>query len=91
MGTKYTAKNKLTWLWNKLEDQGIFGLGYSEKKLIAEFIIVHGTTRRTALEAIKTFEDAEKIIRKDGVIYSKAYFNEDLSIKQNGESRENTE
>jgi hypothetical protein len=82
MGTKYTAKFKLNWMWNKLEEQGIFGLGYEEKQLIAEFVIAHGTTRRTALDLIKIFEDAKKIIRKEGKIYSKAFFNDDLSIKE---------
>jgi hypothetical protein len=91
MGTAKTSAFKKNYIFNKVNSQGEYGLGYREEKLIAEFILDTNSSRKTVLELLKTFENAERIIRSEGMIYSLAFFNKDLSIKQNGESRETAE
>ena len=81
MGTLRTAQAKKNFIWSKVNSQSAGGLGYDEKKLVAELVLETNTTRRMAMELIKVFEDAEKIIRREGKIYSKAYYNDDLSFK----------
>ena len=73
---------KKNYIWGKIEETAAVGLPYDEKKLIAEFCLDCNTSKKTALEILKLFEDAERIIRKDEKIYSKGVFNEDLSVKE---------
>jgi hypothetical protein len=82
MGTARTSIIKKNYIWEKINKQSSFGLGYSEEKLICEFILDCNTSRKTALELLKAFETAERIIRREGKIYSKGYFNDDLTIKE---------
>lgn len=82
MGTARTSIIKKNYIWDKINKQSACGLGYSEEKLICEFILDCNTSRKTALELIKAFETAERIIRKEGKIYSRRYFNDDLTIKE---------
>ena len=82
MGTARTSIIKKNYIWEKINKQSSFGLGYSEEKLICEFILDCNTSRKTALELLKAFETAERIIRKEGKIYSKGYFNDDLTTKE---------
>lgn len=82
MGTTRSNLEKKSYLWKKLKEQASAGLPYSEKKIIAEFCIDCGTTRKTALEMLKLLEDAERIIRTEGKIYLTAVFNSDLTIKE---------
>jgi len=69
-------------MWNNIDSQGVCGLPYDEEKLISAFCIANFSTRKTALEIIKTFESAGKIIVKDGKIYSLRYFNPDCSVRK---------
>lgn len=83
MGTARTNQVKKNYLWKKINDQSACGLGYAEQKLIAEFILDCNTSRKTALEMIKTFLDAERIARKEGKLYSRIYFDENMKFKEN--------
>ena len=65
-----------------VNSQGICGLGYNEEKLISTFCLANFSTRKTALEILKDFENTDKIIRKDGVVYSRRFFNPDLTVKE---------
>lgn len=82
MGTTKSAIIKKNYIINKIMEQSRWGMGYDEKKLISEFILDMNTTRKTALELIKVFDDAGRIIRKDNKIYSKTFFNDDLTFKE---------
>lgn len=89
MGTAKTNQLKKTYIWKKINEQSAAGLGYSEKKLIAEFILDCNTSRKTAIEILKTLEDAERIIKINGSVFSLAYFDrqgKSIEIKngQNG-------
>lgn len=66
----------------RLVNQSRWGLGYDEEKLIAEFIVDNQSTRRTALEILRTFFKMEKIFERDGKIYVRTFFNDDLTFKE---------
>ena len=82
MGTLRSAQVKRTWIWNTVNSQGVVGLGYEEEKLISAFCVTYSSTHKTAVEIIKDFELTDKIIRKDGMVYSRRFFNPDLSIRE---------
>jgi len=69
-------------LWNAVNTQGASGLHYEEDKLISAFCLAQNSTRKTALEILKILEDTDKILRKDGKVYSRVYFNHDLSMRE---------
>lgn len=89
MGTTRTANQKKYVMWSKINVQSACNLPYDEKKLIAEFILDMATTKKTAVELLKVFEDAERIIRRDGKIYSKAFFTDDLEFITPKEPKDN--
>ena len=62
MGTTRTNLIKKNFIWKRVDELSKDGLGYSEKKLIAEFVLDCDSTKRTALELIKNFEDAERML-----------------------------
>jgi len=82
MGTTKTNQRKKEYIFQKVNEMGMAGLGYNEEKLIAEFILDCNTSRKTALEMLNVFATAERLIRKDGKVYSKAFFNNNLTLKQ---------
>ena len=81
MGTAKTNQKKKEYIFGKVNEIGSCGMGYNEEKLIAEFILDCNTSRKTALELLNVFEKAERLIRKDGKVYSRAFFNNDLTLK----------
>lgn len=82
MGTYKSAQLKRRWLWDAINSQGASGLSYDKEKLISAFCLDHFSTRKTAIEILQAFEDTDKIVCKDGKIYSRVYFNRDLSIRE---------
>lgn len=81
MGTTKTTLAKKNYIFNKVNELSVLGLGYSYNKLIAEFILDCNSSRRTAVELLNAFVEAERFLIKDEKIYSLAFFNKDLTFK----------
>lgn len=84
MGTTRSNQLKKQFMWKRVNDQSSAGLGYAYDKLIAEFIIDCDSTRKTAIELIKTFVEAERFIIIDKKIYSLAFFDKEGKLIENG-------
>jgi hypothetical protein len=82
MGTIKSAKEKRDYIWEMVNSQGICGLGYDEEKLISVFCMNNFSTRQTCKELLKEFEMNDKIIRKNGKVYSRLFFNPDLTLRE---------
>ena len=54
MGTEQSKLKKLKWFKVRFLGAEELGISLDEEKLISEFVITHASTRRTALEILKT-------------------------------------
>ncbi len=82
MGTESTARMKKEHVWNRINEQSAVGLGYKEELLVGELILSLNSTTRTVKEYINAFVICKKVFKKEGMLYSALFFNEDLSIKE---------
>ena len=70
MGTIQTKTHKINWLKSTIKAffEGRPDESIDLERLIAEFILVHGSTRRTALEILDIFEKTNAIRIEEGLI-----------------------
>lgn len=91
MGTKYTRLYKLSWLEDKVKVAADLGKVIKEDILIAEFISFFGSTRKTALELLRTLELTLKIVREFGEVWTKQKYDEQKSLETSSELKNNLE
>lgn len=82
MSLQNRKRARTAWLMHKINEQGSWGLGYSENKLLAEFCLFFGASLRVAPDYLKELESAGKILRKEGSAFSLAFFNPDGSSQK---------
>jgi len=70
------------WFLEKLNSQGVAGLGYPQEKLLAEFCLFFGASMRVAPDYLKELESAERIVIKDGSVYSRRFFDAKANIRE---------
>jgi|GEM_PF-7039668 len=58
------SDKKINWLKKAFELAYEKGISINEKKLISEFILIHGSTERTAKELIQQFLNQGIVLRK---------------------------
>jgi hypothetical protein len=81
MGTQYSLRKKINYFQTIFKNMKIKGISLDEKKVIAQFCIIHASTPRKAKELIKMFEDAGEIKKIGSEIVSPELFEEKTSNK----------
>ena len=74
MGTTKSRRIMLSRIFGSIEKAMIQYKIIDETKFVAFLGIDEGVSRKTALDYLKTLELGGKIIRTDGKIYTKEYF-----------------
>lgn len=80
MGTHKSAEYKYNWLMKCFNNAENDKISLSEPKLIAQFCITHASTKRTAKEMIKLFEEAGYIYRIGLELMSEQLFKENRGL-----------
>ena len=65
---------RIMWLMEKINSQGLSGLGCKKDLLIAEFCEFFGASSRTAPDYLKELEIQDKIVILAGSVYSRKFF-----------------
>jgi len=78
MGTIHSARKKIDFFSKAFRMMKEKEFIISEKKLIAQFCIIHASTPRKAKEIIKMFEDAGEIKRIGSELMSEETFNDEM-------------
>ena len=83
MGTEETRRFKIAWFMARVQEGANIKIPIDKEKLVSEFSIFFGSTKRTGLEILDALEGASKIITVGGMIYTPTSYKEAVADAEN--------
>lgn len=82
MGTEGGRAFKFRWILERVKTASSQGFTVDEEKLIAEFCVSLGSSRRTCMEILSHLHNASEIVRFDKKILTKKAYEADQILKK---------